>query len=216
MLGIGRDNFTFHEYPSDFDPARCPTYHIPTMRVDHRAKDLSMLYLRVDQIMARRADRKGIIQTISWPRRDETREFSHYADRMLVNQKGQSVTAAIEAFKASPPPYVFVSPSVDTGYDFPLDTCEYQIILKVPFPDSRFKIVRARQEDDPDYGPYQAMQSLVQMLGRPMRSKEDRAENFILDSHIQWFRPKFGHFAPRNFHQFFKTVDIVPAPPPKL
>jgi Rad3-related DNA helicase len=216
MLGFSKERFDFYEYPSDFDPSRCPTYHIPTMRNDHRAQDYSMLYLRSDQIMGQRGDRKGIIHTVSWARRDEILARSKYGDRYVVNNKGESATAAIDAFRACGPPAVLVSPSVSTGVDFPYTDCEYQILLKIPFQDGRSKIVKARQDDDPDYGPYQAMQQLVQTVGRAMRAKDDRAEAYILDDHISWFRGKFGHFAPKTFHQFFREVNIVPPPPPKL
>ncbi len=216
MLGVSSDRFDFLEFPSDFDPARCPVYHIPTMRNDHRQGDFSLLYLKADQIMARRGDRKGIIHTISWIRRDEVLDCTRYSERMLSNIKGEPASGTLEEFRESPLGTVLVSPSFGTGYDFAGDTCEYQIILKIPFQDGRSKIVKARQEADKDYGAYQAMQDLVQMVGRPMRSKDDRAETFILDDHIEWFLPKYGHFAPRSFHQFFKTTNVIPVPPPKL
>lgn len=216
MLGLSKERFDFLEFPSDFDPSRCPTYHIPTMRNDHRQTDFSLLYLKTDQIMARRGDRKGVIHTISWKRRDEVLDCSKYSSRMLSNVRGESATAIIERFKASPPPTVLVSPSVGTGVDFANEACEYQIILKIPFQDGRSKIVKARQEADPEYGPYQAMQNLVQMVGRGMRSKTDLCETFILDDHAQWFIPRYAGFAPKSFHQFFKETSILPAPPPKL
>lgn len=216
MLGVSQDRFDFLEYPSDFDPSRCPTYHIPTLRNDHKCTDFSMLYLRGDQIMARRGDRKGIIHTVSWARLEEVLACSKYSSRMLVNTKGESATAAIQGFKDAPPPAVLVSPSVSTGIDFPYKDAEYQIILKIPFQDGRSKIIQARQADDKDYGAYRAMQSLVQTVGRTMRAKDDRSESFLIDDHISWFLPKYSHFAPKSFHKFFRTVNTVPPPPPLL
>lgn len=216
MLGLSKERFDFLEFPSDFDSSRCPTYHIPTMRNDHRQSDFTLLYLKADQIMARRGDRKGVIHTISWKRRDEVLDCSKYSSRMLSNIKGESATAIIERFKASPPPTVLVSPSMGTGVDFADEACEYQIILKIPFQDGRSKIVKARQEADPEYGPYQAMQNLVQMVGRGMRSKSDMCESFILDDHASWFIPRYAGFAPKSFHQFYKETNIIPSPPSKL
>ena len=216
LLGFYQDRFDFYEYPSEFDPSRCPTYHVPTMRMDHRQEDYSPLYLKIDQILNRRGDRKGIVHTVSWKRRDEILACSRYRDRMMANDKGEPPTQAIEDFQAAPPPAVLVSPSVSTGYDFAGPMAEYQIITKIPFPDGRSKIAKARQEADKDYGPYQAMQGLVQTVGRIMRSKEDRGESYVLDDHIEWFAPRFGHFAPKSFGQFFKQVVSLPSPPPKL
>lgn len=216
MIGVGQKNFTFREFDSEFDPNRCPVYWVPTMRVDSRAKDLSPLWVRLDQILARRRDRKGLVHTISYARRDEIVNASRFASSMLINQKGEASTEMVETFKQSAPGTILVSPSIGAGYDFPMRDGEFQFICKIPFPDGRTKIVKARSADDKEYGPYQAMQSLVQMFGRLMRSREDRSESFIADDHIEWFLPRFGHLAPRSFHLNFRRVDVLPQPPEKL
>lgn len=216
MIGLGKASFDFIEFNSDFDRNRCPIYWVPTMRVDSRAHDLSMLWMRLDQIAARRRDRKGIIHTISYARRDDIIGRSRFSGSMLINCKGEPATSMVEAFKRSGPGTILVSPSVGTGYDFPMKDCEWQFICKIPFPDSRSKIIKARQDDDPEYGPYLAMQTLVQAFGRGMRSKEDRCENFIGDDHLAWFLPRYGHLAPKTFHNFFRRVEILPQPPESL
>ncbi len=216
MLGLGKESFDFHEFDSEFDPKRCPVYWIPTMRVDKNAKDLSMLWARHDQFAARRRDRKHLVHTISYARRDDILAHSRFASSMLINEKGEPPAATLDTFRESGPGTALVSPVFGTGYDFPMDQAEWQFICKVPFPDSRSPIVKARQADDPEYGPYHAMQDLVQMVGRLMRSKEDRGETVIPDDHIEWFRKRYGHLAPRNFHATFKTVTTVPPAPPKL
>ena len=216
MLGLSKQAFDFYEFDSDFDRERCPIYWIPTMRVDIRATDLSPLWIRLDQIMSRRRDRKGIIHTISFDRRDIIMGHSRFKDSMLTNQRGEAITGVIERFRAAQPGSVLISPSVGTGYDFPMKDCEWQFICKIPFPDGRSKINKARQEADPEYGPYMAMQSMVQAFGRSMRMKEDQSESFIADDHLEWFLPKYRHLAPKSFHAHFRRVDVVPSPPQAL
>lgn len=216
LLHLPKESYDFMEMDSDFDPMRCPVYHIPTMRVDARAHDLGLLWVQLDRIAGKRSDRNGIVQTISFLRQTEALDRSRWAERMLVNKRGDAPTDTVDSFRVSPPGTILVSPSVATGYDFPGTQCEFQVICKVPFPDSRSKIVKARQEDDKEYGPYIAMNKLVQISGRGMRSREDRCENFILDDHIEWFLPKFSHLAPKSFKAFFKRLSVVPPPPPKL
>jgi Rad3-related DNA helicase len=135
---------------------------------------------------------------------------------MITNQRGESITHVLEAFRSANPGTVLISPSVSTGYDFPGRQCEWQFICKVPFPDGRAKIQQARQADDREYGPYGAMQTLVQFFGRSMRSKDDRSEGFICDDHLQWFLPKYRHLAPKSFHSHFRMVTNVPPPPEAL
>lgn len=216
QLHLSADHYDFYEVPSDFPAANCPIYWIPTMRVDAKARDYSPMYVRIDQIVGRRKDRKGIIQPVSFQRRDEIVAFSQFANRMLTNRRGENTGDIVELFKASSPGTLLVSPSVTTGYDFPYDQCEYQILCKVPFPDSRSKIVKARQEDDKEYGPYLAMTKLVQTCGRGMRAADDRCEVFILDDHIEWFRNRYSHLAPKWFRAFFRKITTLPQPPEKL
>lgn len=119
MLGQGSDTFDFQEFDSDFDPARCPVYWVPTMRVDSRSTDWSPLWLKLDQIAARRQDRKGIIHTVSFARRDQILSLSRFAGKMLINEKGSPSGEMVEHFKQSPAGTIFVSPSVGQGFDFP-------------------------------------------------------------------------------------------------
>jgi Rad3-related DNA helicase len=216
MLGLGTSQYDFREFDSDFDRNRCPIYYVPTMRIDVKAKDLSALWVKLDQIMSRRSDRKGIIHTISYARRDDILAHSRYRKMMMVNPQGELASDSVERFKAADPGTVLVSPSVSTGYDFPGRDCEWQFMCKIPFGDGRAKIHKARQEADPEYGAYSAMQTMVQAFGRGMRSREDQCENFICDSHLDWFIPRYRHLAPKSFHQHFRRVENVPAPPPAL
>lgn len=216
MIGVGKQAFDFKEFDSDFDPARCPIYYVPTMRVDHRADSLAPLWIKLDQIAARRVDRKGIVHTISFARRQEILETSRFSRRMLINPKGEASTATVNEFKRAEAGTILVSPSVGAGFDFPGRECEWQFVCKIPFPDGRSKILKARQADDKEYGPYQAVNKLVQIFGRGMRSREDMCENFICDEHLDWFLPRYGHLAPKWFHNFYRRVEIVPAPPPRL
>lgn len=215
MIGLGKDNFEFKEFDSDFDRKRCPIYYVPTMRVDKRNPDLRMLFVRLDQIAAKRRDRKGIIQTVSYQRQEDVRAGSRFWESMYLNPKGEAPTEMIDAYRAGPPGSILVSPSVGTGYDFPGSQCEFNILCKIPF-EPPSVILRAREADDPEYRGYKAMQKMVQIFGRGMRSKTDRCENFIGDDHLSWFLPRYGHLAPRSFHNFFKTVNVLPQPPEKL
>jgi Rad3-related DNA helicase len=213
MIGVAKEKSHFQEFDSDFDPKDCPVYWVPTMRVDKNAKDLSPLWIKVDQVLARRRDRKGIIHTISYVRQQAVAQASRFFSSMILNIKGDAPTEIVDRFKLSAPGTILVSPSVGAGYDFPGPACEFQIMCKIPFQDGRSKIVKARQEDDKEYGPYMAMQGLVQAFGRGARFRGDRCENFIFDDHIAWFLPRYRHLAPRSFHLVFREVGLLPAPP---
>lgn len=215
LLGMRKETFTFTEFPSDFDPARCPIYYVPTMRVDSRADNLQPLWIRFDQIASRRRDRNGLLQTVSYARSAEARQTSRYGSAMYFNDKSIPLSKALEKFRSHYPGAILASPSVEVGHDFKFKEAEWQFLCKIPF-DPPSKIVKAREEDDPEYRGYQAIRRLAQQAGRIMRDVKDQGETFICDDHMQWFMPRYGHLAPKYFHTFYKYMPFVPAPPPRL
>lgn len=215
MLGLS--DATMYETPSPFPVANRMVMSIPTVRVDKRAteQDLRSLVERVDQIIGRRLDRKGIIHCTSYARMELVLRYSEHSN-LMISHRRENAREQIAKFKARREPCILVSPSVTTGYDFPLQECEYQILLKIPYPDSRSKLMKARTEADKEYPIYLAMQTLVQTVGRGVRTPQDRCETFILDDHSEYFIPRNRRFAPAWFMQAYKRVSVIPAPPPKL
>lgn len=216
MIGMGNDSFTFREFDSDFDPRRGPFYWVPTQRAGHKQADMSAMWNLHDTIAGQRRDRKSITHTISFARRDEILTASRWADSMIVNTKGEPPTEMIDEFRAADPGTIFVTPSVGTGYDFPMKDCEFQFVAKIPFLDRRSKIVQARNDSDPEYEPYTVSQTLQQIAGRGLRRKEDQCETFIGDDHMKWFRYKLERFASRSFLKRCKMVETIPPPPQRL
>ncbi len=211
MCHVAKENYTFKEFPSDFDPKRSPIYYIPTMRVDSKATDLGPLWVVLDRIMAKRRDRKGVVHSTSYARQEEIKAQSRFADSMILNKKGEPIAEAVEKYFAAGPGSALISPSVFEGFDFKQDKARWQFMCKIPF-EPPSKIVKAREADDKEYRSYQAMQALVQSFGRGMREHSDWCENFIADEHMDWFYPRYRHLAPNSFNDFLVKVSKVPAP----
>lgn len=214
MLGVTGDT-TYWECPSSFPPERRPVYHIPTVQVGHGMSPahITAWIRRLDQILDQRPGVKGIIHTVSYKRQQQILALSAHASRMLTHGNKPGETAKVVArFKAMPGSPILVSPSVMTGWDFPADLCRLQVICKLPFPDTRSKIVQARSELDKDYGPYYTMQSMVQAVGRGMRSAGDWCETFVIDDHFKWFIYKHRKLAPQWFLDAVKTTATLPKP----
>lgn len=217
MLGIEDRHLHWHEAPSDFPVDRRPVYFVPIAKLDFRASESEIRYwlASIDNVLRRRQDRKGIIHAVSYARAKQIQEYSEFGSRMIIHDS-RGTRDAVAEFKAAGPGAILVSPSVTTGYDFPGDQCEYQIIVKVPFPDRRDPVTAARTAKDPDYPAYIAMQELVQMVGRGMRSADDRCESVLLDANCSWFMKKYGDLAPRWFRQAYRRVESLPEPMEKL
>jgi Rad3-related DNA helicase len=217
LLGIGTDDMKWKEYPTDFPSERRPVIHVPTARINHRASDsiLRIWLSRIDQIIDRRLDRKGIIHTVSYARQKMIVDNSRHRDIMLLNDS-KNTRDVVDLFKRSDPPCVLVSPSLGTGWDFPYEECEYIVVGKIPFPDTRSRIIKARQERDKDYVNYLAAQDLVQSAGRGMRAQDDRCEVIVIDDNIKWFLKRNKSHLPRSFLRSVKWAQTVPEAAPKV
>lgn len=206
-----------HYYPSDFDHDRNPFYWVPTTRVDrHMSPEARNLWRsRGDQIISTRLDRKGIFHTVSFIRRDEILYGSRFSRWMISNHDSRKTSVVVNDYRSMPPPVVLVSPSVNTGYNFPFDECRYAILGKVPFPDSSREVIQRRQHAYPGYSDIVTMQSLIQTHGRGRRSKKDFCESLMLDDHIDWFLKYKSQHATPGFMECVRRVRAIP-PPPRL
>jgi Rad3-related DNA helicase len=213
ILGIGYDDYEFKEYPSIFQPAYSPVYYIPTAKIGEKstAADFEDWHGRIDEIIGPRVDRKGIIHTVSYDRRDKIILASQFAEHMIGHDP-RGTRDTVHYFKRTLPPAILVSPSMGTGWDFPDAECRWQIIAKVPFPDRRPLVVRMREKEDPHYGPYLAIQSLVQATGRGRRSATDWCENFVIDNNFQWLYFLYRDHFPTWWRRLFKRPRTVPPP----
>jgi len=214
MLGVVAEHNDMTEFPHSFPIENRMLTHVPTVRMNFRTDKMGIRKWlnQIDQIVKARRDRNGIIHTVSYKRRDEVLANSKYADLMVTHAR-RNAEETVQRFKQMRPPAVLVSPSMSTGWDFPYDTCRFQIIGKIAYPDTRNRIVKARTKEDADYGAYVAMQQLVQAAGRATRAKDDWCENIIIDDNIGWFMKRHAKFAPRWFTGAFQCRATVPVPP---
>jgi len=204
-LGIPSDGQrSWVEMDSYFPAANTPIWHVPTARINYRTDDYGAVIWssRIDQIIQRRLDRKGIIFTVSYDRAKLLLSRSRFKNIMFAHSKGD-VVEVVEAFKAASPPAVLVSPTVTTGWDFPMGDGppQYIVIGKLPYPDTRDPVTKARHDDDKEWSSYLAMETLVQSAGRASRSEADKSEILVVDDNWLWFYPKHKLFAPEWFRR---------------
>ena len=228
LLGIPADQSLFLSHSHTFDPRRSPVYLFGAARIDSKTTEGQWAETlgRMDSLISRRMDRKGVIHPVSYDRGAYILQNSRHQGLMIA-PKSKMLDDSLKLFRESPPPRILISPAVTTGYDFPGRDCEYQIIVKIPFIDARSPIMRARSAADPEYLPYLTAQILTQTCGRGMRSPEDHCENIVLDQHANWFlKPKssgvtkkrggFRHLFPGWFLNQVQYPNSPPIPPPAL
>lgn len=220
LLDIPDHEVTFQIMRSRFPVERRPIYCLDTCRVDHRmTADMVAWWLgRIDKIIEKRLDRKGIIHTVSYQRALDILKGSKYAKIMLAPLRGRDLPSALSQFRSARAPMILLSPAITTGLDFPGTDAEYQIIAKLPFPDTRSAIAKARIAATEGYRDHLWTQNLIQACGRLMRSEGDQGETFIVDGHHKWALPKANRagLLPAWFWDAVSWERKIPAPPPAL
>ena len=100
---------------------------------------------------------------------------------------------------SSKEPTVLLSPSMTEGVDLRGEYSRFQVICKVPYPFLGDKLVKKRMNKWKGWYPLQTAKAVVQSVGRSVRSSDDHAVTYILDSDWDRFIGRNKKFFPEDF-----------------
>ena len=145
--------------------------------------------------MSLHAKDKGIIHTTSYEQLNFIKENISQINtrRLLVTDPEIQRDEVIYQHENSIRPTVLISPSLHTGLDLKDNLSRFQIITKVPYPNKSDRWTNAKREVDEEWYYWQTALKLVQAYGRSIRSKDDWAKTYVLDS-------AFEHFVNKNLN----------------
>lgn len=213
VMDLGLE-FGFNESDSPFPVERRPIYWMETgLRLSAKTsgRQWKEWVDNIDNVIKTRLEKKGIVHTVSYARAQMLKTRSRFRDKMIVHEPSEA-RRTVEQFKKAGAPAILVSPVVHTGIDFPFDEARFQIIGKVPFPDTRSGIASARMEKDPLWSKKFAARTLVQMAGRVVRDEADHAETIIVDDNIKFLFSRHKNLFPRWWRKAFQPKVVVPEP----
>ena len=98
-------------------------------------------------------------------------------------------------------PTVLLSPSMQEGVDLRGDYSRFQIICKVPFPYLGDKVVKKRMSKWPEWYSTQTAKTVIQAVGRSVRSEDDHAVTYILDEGWRYFYNRHKEYFPQDFRE---------------
>jgi ATP-dependent DNA helicase DinG len=188
-IGLNPADVKFIRASSDFPIENRPIYplNIAYLNYDNlqRQEIGSNIVKAVDKIMNLHHDDKGIIHITSYKQLNFIKQnISYQNSQRLVetnpHTERDEVIGRHTITKSEPT--VLISPSLYTGLDLKDDLSRFQIIVKVPFPDLNDRWIDARTKKDKQWYYWQTALRLVQSYGRSIRSKEDWAKTYVLDS----------------------------------
>ena len=106
--------------------------------------------------------------------------------RLFEQERGMKLADLLEDFKAyRSGPAVLLTPSGFEGMDLPGDLSRFQVIVKMPFGSLGDKRMEHILHVYPDIYALTALMKIVQGAGRSVRSKDDHAVTYILDTAAQ-------------------------------
>jgi len=185
-LGIGKDDYTYIEKGSEFDPKNAPIfcagqYPLNFANLD---KNLPKVTKMAQTLLEKHSDDKGLIHTVNF-------KITRYLEDRLTDVRylfrGPSFTnqKLMLEHTESTLPTVMVSPSMSHGVDLKGDLGKFQIIMKVPFLPLGNKRIKRLAKEDGRWYTNQTLAAIVQMCGRVIRTKDDVAPTYIIDGSIK-------------------------------
>ncbi len=207
ILGIeSESNYTkFIQIPSDFPVKNRPIF---PLGIDYLNFDnLQQLSIKtkisraVDNIMHIHSKDKGIIHTTSYEQLNFIKEnlSKMNSRRLILTDPEIERDEVINEHSKSQKPTVLISPSLHTGLDLKDGLSRFQIIIKVPYPNVADKWTSEKRKIDKEWYYWQTGLRLVQAYGRSIRSKDDWAKTYVLDSAFNYFVKMNSNILPKWF-----------------
>jgi ATP-dependent DNA helicase DinG len=206
-LGLAPDEVKFIRIESDFPLQNRPIYPLNIAYLNFNNLQLQEVKVKIattiDNLMTLYRNHKGVIHTTSYEQLNFIKESISQTNkrRLLVTDPEIQRDEVIAEHVGSIKPTVLISPSLHTGLDLKDDLSRFQIITKVPYPNKGDRWTAAKGKIDEDWYYWQTALRLVQGYGRSVRSKEDWAKTYVLDSAFGYFVKKNRNILPDWFTQ---------------
>ncbi len=183
-LGIDPSDAAFIRVPSSFPAANRPIYPLNIARLNRDTLDaeLPKLSAVIAKLLEKHKGEKGIIHAHSYKILRYLVSTLPTGKRLIYHYDSASREDALERHLTSSQPTILLTPSMTEGIDLADDQARFQIIIKVPYPYLGDPQVNARRLVDPAWYEWRTALRIVQAYGRAVRSSEDHATTYVLDS----------------------------------
>jgi ATP-dependent DNA helicase DinG len=203
-LGIDPNDFSFLSVDSPFPVDNRPVWVQPVASMAHSQVEASVprMARAIARILSAYPKDKGIIHTSSFKLSYMLSEALRPLTGRILTHDSRDREQVLARHLTAAEPTVLMSPSMFEGVDLKDDLSRFTIIPKVPYPNLGDPWVKRRMQLDEEWYAWQTMKSLIQGVGRSVRSESDHADAYILDSCFgNQFWNRWRHLAPRWFRR---------------
>ena len=198
-LGISLEDSAFISIPSPFPAENKPIIFSGIGRMSSANIDSTLPKMAdgIKAILEEHKDEKGIVHCHSY-------KVAHFLKKNIRNSRllihgSDNRDEILKKHINSKKPTVLLSPSMTEGVDLKGDISRFQILCKVPYPYLGDKLIKKKMNKWKWWYPLQTAKTIVQSVGRSVRSVDDHAVTYILDSDWIRFYNKNSKYFPQDF-----------------
>ena len=210
-MGFASEEIAFVDTPrSPFPLENRKVEFLNTARLSYKCPivDENRIWLKIDEILSRHKNQRGLILTSSRVRCENIVKnlSSKNKSRLRIcharNPDGKTQDDVIKEH-ANSKDGVLISSSLWQGVDLKDNLSRFQIIAKSPYPNYTEKWVESKMERYPLWYPSQTITKILQGFGRSIRSKQDWATTYVLDSAVEPLLNNSKNLVPRSYYDVF-------------
>ena len=202
-LGIPLDQAEFISTPSPFPKEGRPIVELLVGKMNAKEIDntLPMIAQTVEEILKMHPNEKGIIHCHTFKIVKYLWANAAVGQNRLLLHDTDTRDEVLQQHMQSETPTVLLSPSMQEGVDLRGDYSRFQVICKVPFPYLGDEVVKKRMSKWPEWYGTQTAKTVIQAVGRSVRSKDDHAVTYILDEGWRYFYNRHKEYFPQDFRE---------------
>ena len=207
-MGFEKEDIAFVDTPkSPFSINNRNVDLLNIKRLSYRSTEEDELEVikTIDKILDKHSSDRGLILTSSIPRCQKIIRYLSPKNTKRIrichskNKDGKTQDEVISEH-ASDPTGVLLSSSLWEGVDLKDNLSRFQIIAKVPYPNYKEKRIKAKMDKFPLWYTSQTLTKLLQGFGRSIRSEDDWAKTYVLDTAANNVFFKAQQMIPKAYH----------------
>ena len=215
-MGLEKDDIAFVDTPKSpfpIDHRTIDLLNIKRLSYGSTEDDEIEVIKTIDRILDEHSTVRGLILTSSIPRCQKIIRYLSPKNTRRIrichskNKDGKTQDEVISEH-ATDPIGVLLSSSLWEGVDLKDDLSRFQIIAKVPYPNYKEKRTKAKMDKFPSWYTSQTLTKLLQGFGRSIRSNDDWAKTYVLDTAVNNVFFKAQQMIPKAYHDVLGMENI--------
>tara|TARA_Y100000034_G_scaffold28883_2_gene34744 strand:- start:14981 stop:16615 length:1635 start_codon:yes stop_codon:yes gene_type:complete len=203
-LGIPSDQVSFISVGSPFPLKNRPVFYVPVGKMSKTSIDVTLpdIVKTIKMLLEHHKNDKGIIHATTY----RIANYIHRnvkSNRLLIHDS-ENRQQILKEHLSSKKPTVIISPSMTEGIDLYDNLSRFQIVCKTPYPYLGSPVIRKRMNKWSWWYPYMTTKTIIQAIGRSVRSINDYCSTYILDENFEYFYSKNKNMFPNWFNDVFE------------